>query len=328
MMGGGPAQSRGLRCQRCGGTLVGGSDADQLRCTWCDTGFLRTSGSDVEASVPVGRLGRRRIVRALAEELQRHGVEGFAIEDLQLHFLPFWIVEGKLVGWQQYQRKVHEARRSGREGGRGSGPATTRLELVEEMVARPVRQALSACESRRHGLLGIADRLEHLRLRPFRSETLVHGEQTHAVLMARRSAVRLSERLASGALVPRGAIGLRQRVTLIRTRLRLIYYPVWWVEFTVGGISCEASLDALRGLILQGMIPVRPPSPSPRWLMVGAAGGWLSGSHPLPAVIGIALWALHRLRRGSTGAPERSAAQWLSEELGTPPLKLRPLAQP
>ena len=313
--------AQGLSCQRCGGRLRGGDDPERLRCAYCDTHHLLVADEDVAAFAPSGRIGRRRARRVLASALAERGVKGFAIEDARLAWLPFWHVRGKLVGWQVY-RQVVETRPSAPSSSPGEVPlgAIRHEERTEELVARDVDVTLPGCDARSFGLVGIADRLRSLKLRPFDHEREAKQGTVCAVVVPRAAAQQQAETLRATGVAPRNAVALKQRLSLARVRLRLVYYPVWKLHVTVDGVPAEVDVDAVRGRVVQGSIRRAVPSRALPWWGGAAAAGWFAGVHPLLGLLGLGGWMTDRLRRSDAGATP-GLLGWLSEELA--PVRIR-----
>lgn len=315
-MTGAIAAARGLACLRCGGTLRATDDPERLQCSYCDTHHVHAgAGDDVAAFAPAGRIGRRRARRVLAGALHTHGVEAFAVEDARLAWLPFWHVRAKLVGWQVFRRPIETAHDEAHT------TMTARpQERVEELVARDVDVTLPACDTRRWGLVGVADRLSSMRLRPLAVDREADRATVCSVVVPRAAARRQAELLRGTAVVPRGAVQLRQRLSLARVRMRLVYYPVWKLRFTVVGRPGEVDVDGVRGRVLRGDVTVEGSSGSPLlWHVGAAAAGWVAGLHPALGALGLAAFGADRFRRDGSVGPD--PAGWLSRELA--PRRLR-----
>ncbi len=321
--GGGQAaravRALGLGCPRCGGGLATvDGDPARLRCSYCGYECLRRSDSGVAAHVPAGRIGRRRAASAVAALLSARGVHGYAIESVQLFYLPFWELQGKLVGWQRY--RVRRERPPHAPGlAAEQAPAKSELppeDRVEEVVARDVTWSSPACDARDFGLAGIADRVATLQLRPLDLDRLRGDEIACAVVHPLSAAKRALRLYHCARVVPRGALDVRQRLDLLRAQASLIYYPIYRVSYRSAGVLHVACIDALRGRLLAGTRPLRTPDRTAAWLLAAALAGFLMGVHPALAVSGFLAWVLLRLRaRGSTRG-RVGLGGWLSEELG------------
>ena len=313
--------TRGLACTRCGGALLPGSDPEQLRCRYCDTDHLLRADDDVSAVAPAGRISGRRAHRALMEALREGGSPSASVRERDLVWLPFWQVEAKLVGWQVYQ-ELREAGRALRgPDGEEIAPATPReRRRVEELVARDLDLTLPACDTRSWGLLGIADRIDHLRLRPFSLERESRRATVCSVVVPRDAARRRALQLRSGGLVPRGATGVKQRVSLVRVRMRIVYYPVWKLRFTALGEPGEADVDGITGRLLRGDVPRALRSRAPFWLAVASGAGWLGGFHPALGMLGLAATTWRRGTDAGLGADGGRWLRWMGRELRSRPI--------
>lgn len=314
--------SSGLACVRCGGALAPAGDFDQLRCRYCGSDHLLRHEDDVSAVAPMGRISSRRAHRALLASLREHGIAGANVHQRRLAWLPFWHVRAKLVGWQVYERtKEAGAPRRGADGESVPSLVIRERERVEELVARDLDLSLPACDTRGWGLLGITDRLEHLRLRPFAADREAGQGMIGSVVVPHGAAQRRAQQLRSSGLVPRGAIAIRQRLSLVRVRTRLVYYPVWKLRYTVQGVPGEADVDGIRGVVLRGDAPLAQRSRAPQWLAAASIAGWLAGLHPALGIFGLASFALRRGRTCDAGTELDRWGRWLGEELDPRPVR-------
>jgi hypothetical protein len=311
------AGPEGVACLRCGGALDSTADEAFLHCRYCGTDHEVLEEESVPASMPPKWCTSKEAREALRKELRARGIRSSVTTEVDLHWLVFWRIRAKLVGWQFYQKRPEPVGRPvKREDGSEVKPIQMPAERVEELVARDVDVTLPACDSRSFDLVGISDRVDQIEWVPFSAERA--GEKSHlaSVAMPRTAALRRAEFLRRGGLVPRGATGAVQRVSLLRARARLLYYPVWRLHFTVAGQPGTANIDAVRSRVLGGHCVGPRRSPAPGWYAAAGAAGWIAGIHPALAAFGLAGWALHRGgKRGARGGLE-DWGRWLSEELG------------
>lgn len=302
------SQLQGLRCVECGGRLRSTRDPQLHRCQHCERLQIQCDDAGVEAFAPAGRLGRRRSAAALREFLHARGVRGHEVKSLRLRWLPFWQVEGRLVGWMRY-RVAREAQ-PGEEFSQAG-----LIDLKEESVARPVQLSMAACDARGMGLLGLAYRLEGLRLRPLSLDALGPDEEACAVLMPASMALRRARDLSAAGLLPKGAQRAVVRHSLIRSHLRLIYYPLWIVRYQVRGRELQLVLDGMSGRALAGAAPRLTRDHSPSWLGAAAISGFVAGWSGALGVVASLAWAAHRSRRDAERARRIGVGAWLSDEL-------------
>jgi hypothetical protein len=327
-------RERGIRCERCGGALVQSVDSHGLRCEYCSTHYLSVSGMTVQgdthadatdvgardprlkafgervdALTPAGRLGRRRVLHAFQDSLRAAGVKGHAVERVRLQMLPFWQIEGKLVGWQRFEQPL-------------AAPSEDELpmelrqryESIEESLSREVVASFPACDVRTHGLMGIAHRVAGLRLRSFSLDELSGEHEACAVIHPASAALRTAREYHASRLAPANARGLKQRTTFVRTRLRIIYYPVWSLEYRSGGDAFLATIDGVSGRVLTGSRPAWSRDQSRFWLGAAAFAGWAAGLHWPLGLYALASWSFFRIR----SAGRVRLMGWLSRELTGP----------
>jgi hypothetical protein len=300
----------GLSCRRCGGALVATPDPEQLLCGYCGFAFLRTEGDTVAAYAPAGRYGRRRAAQALTAELEKRHVMGFAIEQATLVHLPYWQVEGKLVGWQRYREKVAPP-----AGGASGSPSQPAVRDVEETISRDVVASFPACDVRGYGLLGVAHRVAGLSLRPLSLEALGNDQIACAPVTSAAAALRSTRLYYGSRLTKPHATTTRQRLSLLRTRVRLIYYPVWRLRYRSGGRRYQATLDGMQGHLLKATLPHRVPGRAWAWSLAASASGFAAGIHPVAGALTFGGWLLWRLRSDGLHGRPRELMGWLSREL-------------
>jgi hypothetical protein len=295
-----------------------------LHCRYCGTDHEVLEEESVPASMPQGWASSKDAREALREQLRSQKIRSSVTTEVDLHWLVFWRIRGKLVGWQFYQKRPDPAPRADQktDGGQFGGTLMP-AERVEELVARDVDVTLPACDSRSFDLVGISDRVEAVEWVPFSAERV--GESSHlaSVVVPRAAALRRAELLRCGGLVPRGATGAVQRISLLRARARLLYYPVWRLHFTIAGRPGIANVDAVRSRVLGGHCVGVGSSPALGWYAAAGAAGWVAGIHPAIAVFTLAGWILHRGRKGGPRGGIDEWGRWMSEELG--PRLSRPL---
>ena len=314
----------GVACLRCGGGLDATADEAFLHCRYCGTDHEVLEEESVPASMPRTWASSKDAREALRDRLRKKKIRSSVTTEVDLHWLVFWRIRGKLVGWQFYQKRPDADPRSDQKKDGGDFASTLMpAERVEELVARDVDVTLPACDSRSFDLVGISDRVDTVDWTPFSAERV--GESSHlvSVVVPRSTALRRAELLRRGGLVPRGATGAVQRLSLLRARARLLYYPVWRLHFTIAGRPGIANVDAVRSRVLGGHCVGVGPSPAPGWYAAAGAAGWVAGIHPALAAFTLAGWILHRGSNGGVHGGVDEWGRWMSEELG--PRLSRPL---
>ena len=302
----------GLACPACGGLLHAGADPGQLRCGHCGTDHLAESADQLDVLTPSDPIRRGEAVEALTLELAARGLEPPRIERSQLVLVPYWNIEAKIIGWQQYRLR-DEPNAIHSENPPGSPQPAERD--VEETVAKDVRASYPACDARGIGLLGVAHRLDGIGLRPFSLEAVNPDTTVCAVMHPASTALRRARTGHAQRLLPRRARAIRQRTSLVRVRTRLVYYPVWRICYG----NHLATVDGVRGTVLQASGERLHAASGTPWLAAAAASGFVAGFHVALGVHALALWALSRVRAmGGRGG----LAGGLSRELGAPHRKV------
>lgn len=307
----------GVACMRCGGGLDPTADEAFLHCRYCGTDHEVLEEESVPASMPRVWASSKDAREALREQLRERKIRSSVTTEVDLHWLVFWRIRAKLVGWQFYQKRPDPTPGSDQKNDAGELLRSLQpAERVEELVARDVDVTLPACDSRSFDLVGVSDRVDTVDWTAFSAERV--GESSHlaSVVVPRSAALRRADLLRRGGLVPRGATGAVQRLSLLRARARLLYYPVWRLHFTVAGQPGIANVDAVRSRVLGGHCIGVGPSPALGWYAAAGAAGWVAGIHPAFAAFGLAGWALHRGTQGGASGGVGEWGRWMSEELG------------
>lgn len=300
--------SRAESCRHCGGTLRATAFADLFHCDYCDTAHLEDPG-DARAFVPRERLGRHRLLRRLSDQLRELGADGHAVTRLERVWLPFWQIEATLAGWQRF---LPAEERSRNETTGASGARS--VQHVDEVVTRRVLASLPACDLRGWGVLGIADVVERIPLRPMR-ESLFERDTVLSVGVSRRAADRRVLLSKQTALRPRGSRSVRQHFRLMRPARALIYYPVWRVVLTLHGVPADAVVDGIHGKLLRARLPLAAHVRGWSWWGATAAIAWIGGVSPAMGALASGAWFVRRLGAHPVGVQPAEWMGWFSDEL-------------
>jgi len=313
-----------LRCTRCGGWLESRDDPALLACGHCSLVHLQQAEAAIAVFEPVGRIGRRRAGRIVQAALRKRGVRGSGLDSCELHYLPFWQIEGKLVGWHRFRRRVQRA-----DGEDASLSVTMELRVEEEVLSQELTASIPACDVRSFGLMGIAERAKQLRLRPFSLDVQEERDGAVArrapVLQGHAAALRQARDGRIAQMRRRDTTTLSRRVALVRTRVHLIYYPVWRLGIRHPKGRFSVDLDGLNGSILDGSYPATAVSGSRGWLAATACAGFVAGIAWVFGLVTLGAWLWHRLRRSDDVRSLADLAGWLSTELGAPRDEMREL---
>ncbi len=176
-------------------------------------------------------------------------------------------------------------------------------------VLRPVAWSGPGCDVRDFGLVGIHQLVSDDRLVPF---DFAAAERCGAVCQVAGSVAtvrRQAERAVLNQLAASQQI-LRRRVSFVRERVELVYYPVAILKYRVAELACRLVLDGVRGTALAGSRPFASPDGLPRllggialwsclWSASAAAG---AGCVPL-------LWLGDAWARGGLASPAELASR-------------------
>ena len=317
-------ETRGLSCPRCAGSISPGSDLDQLACGYCGFAFLLSGEREVQAYTPLGRIGRRRAIRELQRVLVDIDAGGHVVESATLHYLPFWDLSAKLVGWQRYRKRV--ASKHSRLD-KFEYTESAHIELAEEAIGRDINQSTPACDVRGFGMIGVADRLRSLKLRPFQLDRLEDHESACTVMKPRSVLMRGALLYHQARLMPADARHPRQRFSLIRPRIRLIYYPVWRLRYTASGLQHEAVIDGVKSRLVKGSYPVEEKDSLLPWLAAGGVGGFVAGLSIAASVMGLLAWSVSKMMRDGVRGRSGEMASWFNRQISGSRIVIRDISR-
>jgi hypothetical protein len=189
-----------------------------------------------QAEVALGGFFSRH--RAIAGDVKRRAT----LEEVFLAHVPFWISQGRVLGWVFGQKEV------------GSGDRR-RLEPREVQISQEATWNGAACDVGEFGIESVP--LEGLPLEPFDPLALhAHGmvfEPVGSVSEARAEAEEdFSERVRASARLDRvSQIFMRT----LRPRFGLVYYPLWVLRYHYRGRSFQVLVDGYAGKVLYGKAP-------------------------------------------------------------------------
>ncbi len=181
------------------------------------------------------------------------------------------------------------------------------LEPRSSAVLQPVAWSGPACDVRDFGLVGVRQLAPPEELAPF---DFAAAERCGEICQVTGSAATVRRQAERAIVVRLGGEArlLRRRISFIKERIELVYYPLYRLKYRAQGLYCHLVLDGMRGTPLAGSRPAR--EESGRLGLLGAIWFWscLWALHP-GAGIGSAplVWLIDGGRRGALLAPREIA---------------------
>ncbi len=145
-----------------------------------------------------------------------------------------------------------------RDAPAGGGADTPDRGLRTSALLRPVAWSGPGCDVRDFGLVGVHRLVSDDRLTPF---DFAAAERTGTVCQVTGSVAtvrRLAERAILNQLAGSQQL-LRRRLSFVREKVELVYYPLYVFKYRARGLACRLVLDGARGELLAGSRPAAQP---------------------------------------------------------------------
>jgi hypothetical protein len=268
-----------LSCPCCAGLLSVSEGDTNTVCAHCGNHLLLPWGTRrYLADEKLGRTGAVRSVRARLGELAPEALSSASLRTSRLYHVPFWSVTCRVDGYVLGTRGTYVERElfAEVEPAGGKPVITSRVvkhrtgsEAVEQRVSLALDVMISGARLEPLGIPSLGEKTQMAlsgmelgggrlpdALKVFDAGNLPEGvvvDPVVGITEAREEAGRIVERLSSGV----GA-GMEQRalhLVVTGRRERLVYYPLWIVDFTCSGRSYSAVVDGRTGIVLSGTFP-------------------------------------------------------------------------
>lgn len=278
----------GLSCPRCGGMVPVPEGQALVICPYCEQRSAVSTADGAKEGrgirryqVPLRapREGVENILRRfLSERVQvaRDCASKAQVSELFLVHLPFWAVWGRGVAWAFGQVQV------------GSGD-DRRYEPREKRAVTELSWNAPACEVGEFGVQRVA--LEGRPLEPFDPAGLHRSGMVFEPVGSAAAALEAANNQFTQELKRNTQLDRteQQFMRITRTRLGLVYYPLWVVRYLYRGRSFQAVVDGFSGEVLYARAPGS----------VGYRAGALVGGMALGAALAVDVPGLILLSGGS-----------------------------
>lgn len=248
----------GLSCPRCGGIVPVPEGQAIVACPYCDQRSVVAVSASTAAQVN-GSTGVRRYqapVRVDAEnavrqlktflsgkfQVARDCSRQAQVSEVFLVHLPFWAVWGRGVAYAFGQVQV------------GSGDHK-RWEPREKKAVRELTWNAPACEVGEFGVRQVS--LEGCPLEPFNPDTLHRSGMVFEPVGSAENALEAARTSFDHTIRDEVSMGRTSQVfsRLVRTRLGLVYYPLWVIRYQYRSRAFQVVVDGVTGQVLYGKAP-------------------------------------------------------------------------
>lgn len=315
----GPAETFGVTCPRCGGSLRVREGERSITCEYCGSGLVVTRPRGVrsfvlQADITPGKARITALHHLAAETGGRVKARHASIVDINLIHVPFWRMHGRLMGWvcgEKISTREVEVPAPGPQNERTVKTVREERHPFAKLVFKRVDWSTPACTLRHLGLQGISLKTRMLHWDIFDHE--LRGDQQFALPMksarrARGDAFTYLTKIAA----PAHARVRASRFHLAGSTFSLYYYPVYFVRYRHAGRIYTITIDGSDGRVLRGDTPRRREINLKTLLFVPAAIAFLAQTYPPLVVIAAgALYVFDAVRTNGFLPPHR----WLTARL-------------
>ncbi len=305
------AESFGITCPLCGGSLRVHEGERSIHCEYCDSSLYITRPSGVRRFTMRPKItpGRAKLVALhyLSEKTgKKVKARHASIIDLKLIHVPFWRMRGRLIGWicgdKITQEKVEVP-------SQGPNQHTIYETLREErhpyskLVFKHVDWSTPACTLRYLGLQGISLRTRLLDWDLFDHE-LKDGKIVALPMKGEKQARADAFSYLTRLTAPTGATVRASRFHLFDNNFSLYYFPVYFLRYRYGGIIYTITIDGCDGQVVRGDTPEQGAIDARNFFLVPAAFAFLAGTYlPLAFIATAAVYIHDMVQSGSLLAP-------------------------
>jgi hypothetical protein len=314
-----PAETFGVSCPLCGGSLRIREGERSITCGYCGSGLVVTRPHGVRSFMmqPAITPGKARItaIRHLAEKTGgRVRARHAGIVDINLTHVPFWRMHGRLMGWvcgDTITMREVEVPAPGPQGERTVKTMQEERRPFAKLVFKRVDWSTPACTLKALGLQGISLKTRLLHWESFDHE--LRGEHRFALPMkSSRQAHENAFKYLTKIAAPAHSRVRASRYHLADSTFSLYYYPVYFIRYRHAGRIYTITVDATDGHVVHGETPRRRDVNLKTTFLAPAAAAFLAQTFlPLVFVAAGALYIFDAVRTQGFLPPHR----WLAARL-------------
>jgi len=257
-----PAETFGVTCSECGGSLRIREGERSIRCEYCGSALFVTRPRGVRSFMMQPRItdGKAKLtaLKHLSGETGgRIKARHASIIDVQLIHVPFWRMRGRLMGWVCGESVRMKTVEMPTPDPQGRGTVRTSVEErspYSKMIFKGVDWSAPACALRSLGLQGISLRTRFLDWDVFdyaMKEKHLFALPMKSIRQARKDAYSYLTRVATP---PHSTVDA-SRFHLFDSNFSIYYYPVYFIRYRHGGRIYSITIDGGDGNVVRGQAP-------------------------------------------------------------------------
>ena len=301
------SETFGVTCPECGGSIRIHEGEKSTKCLYCGSALYITRPKGVRGFylTPKISAGKARLeaLHYLGEKTNgRVKARHASILDMQLINVPFWRMNGRLVGWvcgEKVTRRQVEILTPSMHGGKINYKTVEERTPFSKLVFKQVDWSTPACSVRHLGLQGISLKARNLDWDKFEHD-LKKKVNIALPMKPRKIAEKDGFKYLSSLTTPTGSIIRASRFRIFDNNFSLYYYPIYIMRYRHGGIIYSITVDGNDGSVIRGNHPKRKHIDFRSMFYVPAAAAVMA--FIWPPLIAIALAALYAFDTFHTGA--------------------------
>jgi hypothetical protein len=313
------AETFGVNCSACGGSLRVHEGERSIRCEYCGCALLVTRPRGVRSYILEPKISegaaRLTALKYLSDKTGgRIKARHASIVDLRMINVPFWRMSGMMSGWLSGDEVIRHEIEVPVPSPQGTKTVTRIQEEKKpfsKITVKRIDWSTPACSLRHLGLQGISLRTQMLEWNVFE-----HGmkEKLNIALPMKTAAQARSDGYAYMTTLasPSGAVVKASRFDLFGNRLSMYYYPVYILRYRHAGRIYAITIDGNNGGVIRGDVPTWKKISVRSFFLVPAAAAILAGTWwPLVIIAAAGTYVYDMVQSGMVLPPHR----WLQERL-------------
>lgn len=280
-----PVETFGVTCPECGGSLRVREGEKSIRCEYCGSALYVTRPKGVkrfilEPSISAGKARLEALHYLSSETHGRIKARHASIMDLELINVPFWRMNGTLMGWvcgEKITRKQVEVSGPGPHGQQKHYKTVEERAPYSRVVYKRVDWSSPACTLRHLGLQGVSLKAQLLDWDLF-DHRLSCKLNIALPMKPVGDAEREGSKYLSGLVIPASSSTRASKFRMMNNELSIYYYPVYILRYRHAGIIYSITIDGCDGSVIRGDYPVRRPIDYRSMFFVPAAAAFLAGT--------------------------------------------------
>ncbi|MBU8922903.1 MAG: hypothetical protein KOO63_13890 [Bacteroidales bacterium] len=258
------SETFGVTCPECGGSIRVHEGEKSIKCRYCGSALyiMRPKGVRGFYLPPKISAGKARLeaLHYLGEKTNgRVKARHASILDIQLINVPFWRMNGRLVGWvcgEKVTRRQIEVPTPSAHGVNINYKTVEERTPFSKLVFKKIDWSTPACSVRHLGLQGISLKASSLDWDKF-DHDLKKKVNIALPMKPRKIAEKNGFKYLSSLTTPTGSIVRASRFRIFDNDFSLYYYPIYIMRYRHREIIYSITVDGNDGRIIRGNHPKR-----------------------------------------------------------------------